>query len=71
VPKPQNNELAQLVSTLEAAMIKRKRLDHTELLGFGKMVLLLVKRQEIKMAFSLLTELDERTKDVQELAPAS
>ena len=52
-------------------MIKRKRLDHTELLGFGKMVLLLIKRQEIKMAFSLLTELDERTKDAQELAPAS
>jgi hypothetical protein len=51
-------------------MIKRKHIDHAELLELGKMVLLLIKRQQIKMDFSSLNELDKRV-TAEELARAS
>jgi hypothetical protein len=51
-------------------MIKRKHLDHAELLDLGKMVLLLIKRQQIKMGFSFLNEPDMRV-TAEELARAS
>jgi hypothetical protein len=51
-------------------MIRRKHIDHTELLELGKMVLLLIKRQQIKMDFSSLNEPDKRV-IAEELARAS
>jgi hypothetical protein len=41
-------------------MIKRKHIDHAELLDLGKMVLLLIRRQRITMDSLPLTELDKR-----------
>jgi hypothetical protein len=38
-------------------MIERKHIDHSELLELGKMLLLLIKRQQIKSNFSSLTKL--------------
>jgi hypothetical protein len=40
-------------------------------LELGKMLLLLIKRQQIKSNFSSLTELDKRVTEVEELARAS
>jgi hypothetical protein len=48
------------LSNLEAVMIKRKHINHAELLDLGKMILLLIKRQQIKSNLSSLTRLDER-----------
>jgi hypothetical protein len=52
-------------------MIKRKHIDHAELLELGKMVLLLIKRQQITVDFSSLTVPDKRVTEVEELARAS
>jgi hypothetical protein len=41
-------------------MIRRKRIDPAEPLDIGKMILLLIKEQQIKSNFSSLTGLDER-----------
>jgi hypothetical protein len=51
-------------------MIRRKHIDHTELLELGKMVLLLIKRQQIKMDFLFLNEPDKRV-TAEELTRAS
>jgi hypothetical protein len=52
-------------------MIKRKRIAYAELLELGKMVLLLINRQQIAVDFSSLSEPDRRVKEVEELARAS
>jgi hypothetical protein len=52
-------------------MIERKHIDHSELLELGKMLLLLIKRQQIKSNFSSLTDLDKRVTEIEELARAS
>jgi hypothetical protein len=52
-------------------MITRKHIDHAELLDLGKMILLLIKRQQIKSNFSSLTEPDERVTEVEKLPRAS
>jgi hypothetical protein len=52
-------------------MIRRKHIDHAELLELGKIVLLLIKRQQITVDFSSLTEPDKRVTEVEELARAS
>jgi hypothetical protein len=67
---PVTNPGAGAPSNLETVMIKRKHIDHTELLDLGKMILLLIKRQQIKSNFSFLNELDERL-TAEELARAS
>jgi hypothetical protein len=58
-------------SNLEAVIIKRKHIDHAELLELGKMLLLLIKRQQITLVFSSLTEPDRRVTEVEELARVS
>ena len=50
-------------------MIQRKHIDHAELLELGKMLLLLVKRQQIELEFS--SERNEQTTEVEKLARAS
>jgi hypothetical protein len=50
-------------------MIKRKHIDHAELLELGKMLLLLVKRQQIELSFS--SERNQRTTEVEKLPRAS
>jgi hypothetical protein len=50
-------------------MIKRKHIDHAELLELGKMLLLLVKRQQIQL--NLSSERDQRRTEVEKLARAS
>ena len=50
-------------------MIKRKHIDHAELLELGKMLLLLVKRQQIELDFS--SELNKRRTEIERLARAS
>jgi hypothetical protein len=50
-------------------MIQRKHIDHAELLELGKMLLLLVKRQQIELNFS--SECDKRRTEVEKLARAS
>jgi hypothetical protein len=50
-------------------MIKRKHIDHAELLEFGKLLLLLVKRQQIELSFS--SERNQRRTEVEKLAKAS
>jgi hypothetical protein len=50
-------------------MINRKHLDHAELLELGKMLLLLEKRQQIKLNVS--SEGTQRTTKVEKLARAS
>jgi hypothetical protein len=52
-------------------MIERKHIDHSELLELGKILLLLIKRQQIQSNFSSLTDLDKRATEVEELARAS
>ncbi len=51
-------------------MIRRKHIDHTELLELGKMILLLIKRQQIEMDFLSLNEPDKRV-TAEELPRAS
>jgi hypothetical protein len=50
-------------------MIQRKHIDHAELLELGKMLLLLVKRQQIELDFS--SERNKRRTEVEKLARAS
>lgn len=50
-------------------MIKRKHIDHAELLELGKLLLLLVKRQQIELNFS--SERNQRRTEVEKLAKAS
>jgi hypothetical protein len=50
-------------------MIKRKHIDHGELLEFGKMLLLLVKRQQIELTF--LGERSQRMTEAEKLPRAS
>jgi hypothetical protein len=50
-------------------MIQRKHIDHAELLELGKMLLLLVKRQQIEQDFS--RECNKQRTEVQKLARAS
>ena len=50
-------------------MIKRKHIDHAELLELGKLLLLLVKRQQIEQDAS--TEGSQRTTEVEKTAKAS
>jgi hypothetical protein len=45
-------------------MIKQTHIDHAELLELGKVLLLLIKRQQITMDYSSLTELDKRVTEV-------
>jgi hypothetical protein len=52
-------------------MIKRKHIDHAELFELGKMLLLLIKREQITVDSSSLAELDKRVTEVEELARAS
>ena len=68
---PVTNHGGRALSNLEAVMIERKHIDHAELLELGKMLLLLIKRQQIKSNFSSLTDLDKRVTEVEELARAS
>jgi hypothetical protein len=49
-------------------MIQRKHIDHAELLDLGKMLLLLVKRQQIELQFSSECK---QTTEVEELVRAS
>ena len=49
-------------------MIQRKHIDHAELLELGKMLLLLVKRQQIELEFSSECR---QTTEVEKLARAS
>jgi hypothetical protein len=56
---------------LEAVMIKSRHIDHAELLQLGKTLLLLIKRQEIKLTFSSLAELNRRGAEVEKLVRAS
>jgi hypothetical protein len=65
------NQGDRSLANLEAVMIKRKHIDHAKLLELGKMLLLLIKRQQITVDFSSLTEPDERVTEVEELARAS
>jgi hypothetical protein len=64
VTGPVTNPEAGALSNLEAVMIKRKHIDHGELLELGKMLLLLIKRQQITVDFSSLTEPDKRVTEV-------
>jgi hypothetical protein len=57
------------LSIWRAVMIKRKHIDHAELLELGKMLLLLVKRQQIGLDFS--SESNKRITEVEKLARAS
>jgi hypothetical protein len=50
-------------------MIKRRHIDHAELLEFGKLLLLLVKRQQIELSFS--RERNQQRTEVEKLAKAS
>ena len=50
-------------------MISRKHIDHAELLQFGKLLLLLMQRQQIKLKVS--SERNERVTEVEKLATAS
>jgi hypothetical protein len=50
-------------------MIKRKHIDHAELLELGKLLLLLVKRQQIEL--NLSSERNKRRTEVEKLARAS
>jgi hypothetical protein len=50
-------------------MIKRKHIDHAELLELGKMLLLLVKRQQIEL--NLSSERDRPRTEVEKLPRAS
>jgi hypothetical protein len=50
-------------------MIKRKHIDHAELLELGKLLLLLVKRQQIELNFS--SERNQPRTEVEKLARAS
>jgi hypothetical protein len=50
-------------------MINRKHINHAELLELGKMLLLLVKRQQIGLDFS--SESSKRITEVEKLARAS
>ena len=56
-------------ATWRAVMINRKHIDHAELLDFGKLLLLLMKRQEIKLNVS--SERNVRMTKVEELPRAS
>jgi hypothetical protein len=56
-------------ATWRAVMINRKHIDHVELLEFGKLLLLLMKRQEIKLNVS--SERNVRMTKVEELPRAS
>jgi hypothetical protein len=50
-------------------MINRKHIDHAELLELGKLLLLLVKRQQIERDAS--TEVSQRMTEVEKTAKAS
>ena len=50
-------------------MISRKHIDHAELLEFGKLLLLLMQRQQIKLKVS--SERNERVTKVEKLVRAS
>jgi hypothetical protein len=50
-------------------MINRKHIDHAELLDLGKMLLLLVKRQQIQLDFS--SERNRLRTVIEKLAKAS
>ena len=50
-------------------MIKRKHIDHAELLELGKLLLLLAKRQQIELNVS--SERNQRMTEVEKLARAS
>jgi hypothetical protein len=71
VTVPVTNPETGTLSNLEAVIIKRKHIDHAELLELGKMLLLPIKRQQITLVFSSLTEPDRRVTEVEELARVS
>jgi hypothetical protein len=50
-------------------MINRKHIDHAELLELGKLLLLLMKRQQIKL--NVLSERNQRMTEVEKIARAS
>ncbi len=50
-------------------MIRRKHIDHAELLELGKLLLLLVKRQQIELSFS--SDHNKQMAEVEKLARAS
>jgi hypothetical protein len=52
-------------------MIKRKHIEHAEVLELGKMLLLIIKRQQLKLNLSSLTELDKQTTEIKKIARAS
>jgi hypothetical protein len=52
-------------------MIKRKHIEHVELLELGKMFLLLSRRQQIRLKLLFLTNLDNGATEVERLARAS
>jgi hypothetical protein len=57
------------LSIWRVVMIKRKHIDHAELLELGKLLLLLVKRQQIEL--NLSSERNKRRTEVEKLARAS
>jgi hypothetical protein len=56
-------------ATWRVAMINRKHIDHAELLELGKLLLLLMKRQQIKL--HVLSERNQRMTETEKIARAS
>ena len=56
-------------ATWRAVMINRKHIDHAELLELGKLLLLLMKQQQIELNVS--SERNQRMTEVEKLARAS
>jgi hypothetical protein len=52
-------------------MIKRKHIDHADLVQLGKMLLLLIERPQIAIDVSSLTELNKQETEIGGLARAS
>jgi hypothetical protein len=50
-------------------MIERRQIDHIDLVQFGKMLLLLFKRQELLMDLPSMTQTTEEIMPTEELVP--
>jgi hypothetical protein len=56
---------------METLMVKGRHIEHAELLEFGKLLLLLVEREELLLTLPVVDELTKKIVLIEELGRAS
>jgi hypothetical protein len=61
----------RLIGLMETRMIERRHIEHVQLLQFGKVLLLLVEREELLVRLPAMTQPSREIGPIQDLSRAS